>query len=239
MRWYHYLAYFFGEPSLRTRCPISAMGSRAMHFRVPFAAPPGKGCRPSTVNVLWGLFNLVYGVPARVPGREFRTAQHPARPCPRDGILVFRSCSLMHSVGPRRPLSLSRVCFRCRTLANTALSQAPRRQRLHEGTVRGLRHHLTDSTNDSAPQLSACWPSLCLAWWRAANQAGYEDPSKRIRAVQNLTDQAVLAKVAIEDKDDDVRNASVRRLTDQSSSGLGSRRGPRMRMSATRLPKAH
>jgi len=28
MRWYQYVAYFFGGASLRTRCPISAMASR-------------------------------------------------------------------------------------------------------------------------------------------------------------------------------------------------------------------
>jgi len=41
-------------------------------------------------------------------------------------------------------------------------------------------------------------------------------PEVRIGAVANLTDQALLAKVAIEDKEPDVRRAAVDKLTDQA-----------------------
>jgi len=59
MRWYHYVAYFFGVLFSRTPCPIWAMGSQATQS--PFASPPGEGLSSSTVNVLWGLFNLAVG----------------------------------------------------------------------------------------------------------------------------------------------------------------------------------
>jgi hypothetical protein len=43
------------------------------------------------------------------------------------------------------------------------------------------------------------------------------EPSARIHAVRDLTDHAVLAKIAVEDKDADVRRAAVERLTDQAA----------------------
>ena len=39
-------------------CPISATESPAAPSSAPFAKPPGKGLSSSTVNVLWGFFNL-------------------------------------------------------------------------------------------------------------------------------------------------------------------------------------
>ena len=53
--------------------------------------------------------------------------------------------------------------------------------------------------------LSGCSPSI-----------NDEDPNRRIKAVENIVDQATLAKVAIEDKDHDVRCAAVEKLTDQT-----------------------
>jgi hypothetical protein len=43
------------------------------------------------------------------------------------------------------------------------------------------------------------------------------DPKERIRALKNLTDQAVLARMAIEDKDESVRVAAFAKLTDQAA----------------------
>jgi len=58
MHWYIYLAYFGGGVFLANSLPhlINGMSGRA--FQSPFAKPPGKGLSSSTVNVLWGFFNL-------------------------------------------------------------------------------------------------------------------------------------------------------------------------------------
>lgn len=59
MLWYHYLAYFFGGAFLANSLPHLINGISGRPFQSPFAKPPGKGLSSSTVNVLWGLFNLI------------------------------------------------------------------------------------------------------------------------------------------------------------------------------------
>jgi hypothetical protein len=59
MHWYHYLAYFFGGAFLANTVPHLTNGISGRPFQSPFAKPPGQGLSSSTVNVLWGLFNLV------------------------------------------------------------------------------------------------------------------------------------------------------------------------------------
>ena len=61
MRWYHYVAYFFGGAFLANAIPHFVSGISGSPFQSPFASPPGEGLSPSTVNVLWGFFNLVVG----------------------------------------------------------------------------------------------------------------------------------------------------------------------------------
>jgi hypothetical protein len=61
MRWYHYLAYFFGGAFLANTLPHVANGISGSPFQGPFASPPGEGLSSSVVNVLWGLFNLAVG----------------------------------------------------------------------------------------------------------------------------------------------------------------------------------
>jgi hypothetical protein len=61
MRWYHYVAYFFGGMFLANALPHLGNGISGHAFQSPFATPPGVGLSSSTVNVLWGLFNLVVG----------------------------------------------------------------------------------------------------------------------------------------------------------------------------------
>ncbi len=58
MHWYNYLVCFLGGVFLANSLPhlINGMSGRA--FQSPFAKPPGKGLSSSTVNVLWGFFNL-------------------------------------------------------------------------------------------------------------------------------------------------------------------------------------
>lgn len=58
MHWYYYLAYFFGGAFLANSLPHLGNGISGRAFQTPFATPPGRGLSSSTVNVLWGLFNL-------------------------------------------------------------------------------------------------------------------------------------------------------------------------------------
>jgi hypothetical protein len=59
MRWYHYVAWFFGGAFLANTLPHLINGISGNAFQSPFASPPGKGLSSSTVNVLWGSFNLL------------------------------------------------------------------------------------------------------------------------------------------------------------------------------------
>jgi hypothetical protein len=61
MRWYHYVSYFFGGAFLANALPHLGNGISGHAFQSPFATPPGVGLSSSTVNVLWGLFNLAAG----------------------------------------------------------------------------------------------------------------------------------------------------------------------------------
>ncbi len=54
MRWYHYVAYFFGGAFLANAVPHFVNGVSGNPFQSPFASPPGEGLSSSTVNVLWG-----------------------------------------------------------------------------------------------------------------------------------------------------------------------------------------
>jgi hypothetical protein len=58
MHWYDYIAYFFGGAFLSNSLPHLINGISGRAFQSPFAKPPGKGLSSSTVNVLWGFFNL-------------------------------------------------------------------------------------------------------------------------------------------------------------------------------------
>jgi hypothetical protein len=58
VHWYHFVAYFFGGAFLANTLPHLGNGISGRPFQSPFAKPPGQGLSSSTVNVLWGLFNL-------------------------------------------------------------------------------------------------------------------------------------------------------------------------------------
>src|SRR5208282_4936832 len=58
-RWHHFIAYFFGGAFLANTIPHLVNGISGSPFQSPFASPPGEGLSSSTVNVLWGMFNLV------------------------------------------------------------------------------------------------------------------------------------------------------------------------------------
>jgi hypothetical protein len=58
MDWLHQLSYFGGGAFLANTIPHLASGTMGRPFQSPFATPRGEGYSSSTVNVLWGLFNL-------------------------------------------------------------------------------------------------------------------------------------------------------------------------------------
>jgi hypothetical protein len=79
-RWYHDIAYFFGGAFLANTIPHLVNGISGLPFQSPFASPPGEGLSSSTVNVLWGMFNLVVGylLVVRVGRFDLRRTRHVA-----------------------------------------------------------------------------------------------------------------------------------------------------------------
>lgn len=77
-RWYHLVAYFFGGAFLANTIPHLVNGISGGPFQSPFASPPGEGLSSSTVNVLWGAFNLVaaYVLIVRVGRFDLRQTKH-------------------------------------------------------------------------------------------------------------------------------------------------------------------
>jgi hypothetical protein len=61
MNWLHLVSYFFGGVFLANAVPHLVSGMMGRPFQSPFANPPGQGFSSSTVNVLWGFFNVVVG----------------------------------------------------------------------------------------------------------------------------------------------------------------------------------
>ena len=61
MDWHAYLSLFFGGAFLTNAVPHVVSGVMGKPFQSPFAKPPGQGYSSSTVNVLWGFFNIVIG----------------------------------------------------------------------------------------------------------------------------------------------------------------------------------
>lgn len=61
MSWLPLLSYFFGGAFLANAVPHFVSGVMGRPFQSPFAKPSGRGLSSSTVNVLWGSFNIVVG----------------------------------------------------------------------------------------------------------------------------------------------------------------------------------
>jgi len=59
MPWLYLMSYFFGGALLVNAVPHFVSGAMGRPFQTPFAKPPGQGLSSSTVNLLWGFFNLV------------------------------------------------------------------------------------------------------------------------------------------------------------------------------------
>jgi hypothetical protein len=71
MHWYNYVALFFGGAFLANSLPHIGNGISGRPFQSPFASPPGKGLSSSTVNVVWGFFNLLVAYLLLVFGGRF------------------------------------------------------------------------------------------------------------------------------------------------------------------------
>lgn len=78
MRWYHFVAYFFGGLFLGNALPHWIQGVSGHPFQSPFASPPGEGISSAVVNVGWGLGNAVAGylLTARVGRFDLRDNRH-------------------------------------------------------------------------------------------------------------------------------------------------------------------
>jgi len=61
MAWIDCVSYFFGGALLANAIPHFVSGIMGRPFQSPFAKPPGQGLSSSTVNVLWGAFNIAVG----------------------------------------------------------------------------------------------------------------------------------------------------------------------------------
>jgi len=59
MDWLHTLSYFAGGAVLANAIPHFASATMGRPFQSPFARPRGEGLSSSTVNAVWGFFNLV------------------------------------------------------------------------------------------------------------------------------------------------------------------------------------
>ncbi|MHB8527262.1 MAG: hypothetical protein ACYDD2_14035 [Candidatus Acidiferrales bacterium] len=77
MRWYLYVAEFFGGAFLVNAIPHFVSGVCGRSFPSPFASPPGKGMSSPTVNVLWGTLNAVVGYILLYPVGVFHSRSIP------------------------------------------------------------------------------------------------------------------------------------------------------------------
>jgi hypothetical protein len=80
MHWTIFPAYFFGGAFLANALPHLSNGISGRPFQSPFASPPGQGLSSSTVNVVWGFFNLVaaYLLIVRVGSFDLHNVVHVA-----------------------------------------------------------------------------------------------------------------------------------------------------------------
>ncbi len=78
MAWLHLVSWFFGGAFLTNAVPHLVSGLMGRPFQSPFAKPPGQGLSSSTVNVLWGFFNLAVGylLICRVGDFDLRSTDH-------------------------------------------------------------------------------------------------------------------------------------------------------------------
>jgi hypothetical protein len=80
MHWLPYVSYFIGGAVLTNAVPHLVSGLMGQAFQSPFAKPPGEGLSSSTVNIVWGVANLVLGyfLIWRVGDFDLRNGGHAA-----------------------------------------------------------------------------------------------------------------------------------------------------------------
>ena len=80
MEWLNLVSYFFGGVFFCNAIPHLVSGLMGRSFQSPFAKPPGQGLSTSTVNVVWGFFNLAvaYILICRVGDFSIRSTTHVA-----------------------------------------------------------------------------------------------------------------------------------------------------------------
>jgi hypothetical protein len=80
MDWLHDIAYVFGGAFLSNAVPHFVSGTMGRPLQTPFAKPPGQGLSSSTVNVLWGGFNILvaYALLLRIGEFSLRSTPHAA-----------------------------------------------------------------------------------------------------------------------------------------------------------------
>jgi len=61
LKWYHYVAIFLAGVFLVNAIPHFIHGVSGQQFPTPFADPPGQGMSSATLNVVWGLANMLIG----------------------------------------------------------------------------------------------------------------------------------------------------------------------------------
>jgi hypothetical protein len=78
MDWLNLISYFFGGMFLCNAIPHAVSGLTGHPFQSPFAKPPGQGLSSSTVNVMWGFFNLAvaYVLICQVGDFNLRSVSH-------------------------------------------------------------------------------------------------------------------------------------------------------------------
>ena len=95
MPWLNLVSHLFGGAFLANAVPHLVSGMMGRPFQSPFAKPPGQGLSSSTVNVLWGSFNLAvaYLLVCRVGDFDLRDTK--------DAVALGLGMSLMSVVSAR------------------------------------------------------------------------------------------------------------------------------------------
>jgi hypothetical protein len=78
MQWGYETCYFLGGAFLTNAVPHFVSGVMGRPFQSPFAKPHGVGLSSSTVNVVWGFFNLAvgYALMCRVGAFDLHSSAH-------------------------------------------------------------------------------------------------------------------------------------------------------------------
>jgi hypothetical protein len=96
MNWLPLVSYFFGGMFLANAVPHVVSGLTGRPFQTPFAKPPGEGLSSSTVNVLWGLLNVVIAYLLLVRVGQFDLRSTPDALAAGVGVLLIGLFSARH-----------------------------------------------------------------------------------------------------------------------------------------------